>query len=60
MKYKQSVVRLLDKADNKAQVALFSINRNESRDVVLKLIEELQESVRQARDYVSQEYDELK
>jgi hypothetical protein len=59
MKYKQSVVRLLDRADNKSQVALFSINRNESRDVVVKLIEELQEEIRQARDYVSQEYDEL-
>ncbi len=59
MKYKQSVVRLLDRADNKSQVALFSINRNESREVVVKLIEELQEEIRQARDYVSQEYDEL-
>jgi Mg2+ and Co2+ transporter CorA len=60
MKYKQSVIRLLDKVDNKTQVINFAISRNESRERILELLGQLQEELRQAKSYVEQEYDELR
>jgi hypothetical protein len=60
MKYKQSVIKLLDKVDNKTQVINFAINRNEPKESILALIIQLQEELRQAKSYVEQEYDELK
>jgi hypothetical protein len=60
MKYKQSVIRLLDKVDNKTQVINFAVNRNEPKEAILNLLVQLQEELRQAKSYVEQEYDELK
>jgi hypothetical protein len=60
MKYKQSVIRLLDKVDNKTQVINFAISRNEPKESILALLLQLQEELRQAKSYVEQEYDELR
>lgn len=60
MKYKQQVIRLLERVDNKTQVLNFAISRNEPREAILNELIKLQEELRQAKSYVEQEYDELK